>query len=404
MERAARELSTEATWILVQDEFSMELVGTALSFGGGCLGEGDFTVEEDRQALAPVMRSILLQKLHNCLRSKDLPGFRRHLNLQAVHLRGLHIQPVRGLLPMTHLDAVAEFLHQNGMKKAAEVDRAGWQPLHYAALAGDATVLRGLLEQRASVNQRTRKDVPSLGYPAHVSALDMAVFYKHQEATRLLIRARACFEGGNAPSMQWAAQADNAEGIRLLCAARGNPMAKDFVGFSPVQSAAGLSATAALKEFVHQSHLSPRDLSLALFDATSVRGGSVQVVLRLLELRADVNFQHSPSDLSRTGRMLLAYLSLRHRMGLTSMASAFCYHMKGSTPLMQAIQSGQYEAAAALLAAGASLELRNCRNWTAKDFAKRKSMPKIVQLGLDGDISECQRVCSLAEHCIEEVL
>lgn len=404
LERAARELSAEPAWILVQDEASMELVGTAFSFGSGCLGEGDFTVEEDRQALAPVMRNILLQKLQNCLRTKDIPGFRRQLNLQGVHLRGLQVEPVQGLLQSLHLDAVAEFLHQNGFRKACEVDRAGWQALHYAAMAGNCKVLQGLLEVRANVNKRTLKDVPSLGYPPEASALDLTLFYRHHEATRLLLQARASLEGGTAPAIQWAAQGDNAEGIRLLCAARANPLAKDYTGDTPLQSAAGLSATRALEELVTQSRPSERDLSLALFDATSFRGGSVQLVLRLLDLRADINFQHTTSELSRTGQMLLASMTFRHRLGITSMGSTFAYHMKGSTPLMQAIQSGQYEAAAALLAAGAKVELKNSRQWTAKDFAKRKSIPDFLQLGLDGDTSECQRVCSLAEHYIEEAM
>ena len=402
LERAARELSAEASWILLQDEASMELVGTAFSFGSGCLGEGDFTVEEDRVALAPVMRSILLQKLQHCLRSKDFCGFRRHLNLQGVHLRGLQVEPLEGLLPSLQLDEVAEFLHQNGFRRVCEVDGAGWQALHYAALAGNANVLQGLLKERANVNQRTLKDVPSLGYPPRASALDLTLFYKHHEATRLLLEARASLEGGTAPAIQWAAQGDNAEGIRMLCALRANPLAKDYTGDTPLQSAAGLSATRALEELVTQSRPSERDLSLALFDATSFRGGSVQLVHRLLDLRADINFQHSTKELSRTGRMLLESMVFRHRLGATSMGSTFAYHMKGSTPLMQAIRSGQYEAAAALLAAGASVKLHNSRKWTAKDFAKGKSIPDFLHLGLDGDTSECQRVCSLAEQLIEE--
>ena len=42
----------------------------------------------------------------------------------------------------------------------------------------------------------------------------------------------------------------------------------------------------------------------------------------------------------------------------------------GQTPLMAAIMSGQYEGAAALIAAGARLDLRDSRNWTAADFAQ----------------------------------
>ena len=144
LERAARELSPNSTWILIQSETSIEAVGTVLSFPSGSVGEGDFGIAEDRQKLASVMRKILVQKLNYCLRVGDLPGFRRHFNLQTVYLRGLDIEPLTGLLPSSEGgdDVVAEFLHQNGLRRVGVVDGAGWSPLHYAALAGNIEVLR----------------------------------------------------------------------------------------------------------------------------------------------------------------------------------------------------------------------------------------------------------------------
>ena len=87
------------------------------------------------------MRHILEQKLKHCLRVGDLPAFRRYYNLQTVHLRGLEIAPVPGFLPSAvGEDAVQEFLHQNGLWSVNKADRAGWWPLHYAALAGNVEV------------------------------------------------------------------------------------------------------------------------------------------------------------------------------------------------------------------------------------------------------------------------
>ena len=143
LERAARELSPDSTWILIRSDTSMEVVGTVLSFPSGWVGEGDFTFADDRQKLAPVMRQILVQKLSHCLRAGDLPGFRRHFNLQAVHLRNLEVEPVDGLLSSCDGDSMAEFLHQNGLRSIDEADAAGWRPLHYAALSGNTTVLKG---------------------------------------------------------------------------------------------------------------------------------------------------------------------------------------------------------------------------------------------------------------------
>ena len=400
LERAARELSANSTWILIQSDASMEVVGgTALSFPSGSVGEGDFGVLEDRQKLAPVMRQILVNKLHHCLRVGDLPGFRCHFNLQKVHLRGLVIEPVVGLLPCEAPggDRVAEFLHQNGLRKFGEPDSAGWWPLHYAALAGSVEVLRGLLEKRASVNRRTSKDEPMQGFPRWVSALDLAVFYKHHEATQLLLAVRADVQGGVSPAAFLAATSDNAEGIRLLCAAGAKPLARNMIGPTVLQCAAGNGAAAALEELLVQGRPCSLDLSRALFDAALFRGGSAELVQRLICLRADMDFQLNVArDFRALGRLGVAGKSLQHRLGRATVLTAVAYHLQSSTPLMQAIRSAQFEAAAALIAAGARVDLRNSRNWTAADFARRQSIPRFLQMGLNGDPSECRRVCSLA--------
>ncbi|CAE7224684.1 mask-1, partial [Symbiodinium natans] len=284
VERTARELSSNSSWVLIQSDAAFEVVGTAVSFVTGAVGEGEFGIESDRQMLAPVMRSIILQKLKRCLRAGDLPGFRRNFSLQSVYLRGLDIEHVAGLLDSNddsddaasasgtsgasgasgasgRLDAVAEFLRQNGLRKACKADSAGWRPLHYAALAGDVEVLQGLLEGRADVNRRTSKDEPVLGFPPWMSALDLAVCYKHHDATRLLLSARANLEGGLAPALVFAAMTDNVEGIRLLCAAGGNPLGRNLFGFSPLMTGASYAATAAVEELIKQGRPDPLELS-----------------------------------------------------------------------------------------------------------------------------------------------
>ncbi|CAE7217888.1 Psmd10, partial [Symbiodinium microadriaticum] len=389
LERVACELSPNSTWIVIRSATSIEAVGTLLSFQSGAVGEGDFGVPEDRKKLAPVMRKILMQKLNHCLRAGDLPGFRRHFNLQTNYFRGLLIEPVFGLLPSCEGgdDVAAEFLHQNGFRRVNEVDGAGWRPLHYATLAGNVEVLRGLLEQRAQVNGRTWKDEPSLGFPPTMSALDLSLFYRHHEVTRLLLAARAHLVGGVSPAVMHAAGGDNAEGIRLVCAMGAVPLSQNLLGNPTFATAAALAATEALEELLVQGRPSSMDLSRALFDATMFRGGSAELVQRLIGLRADVDFQLDlPRDWSRLGRLLLAVKSWQHRRGRTSALTTIAYHLHGSTPLMQAIRSAQFDGAAALIAAGARLDLCNCRKWTAADFARGQSIPQFLQLGLEGDL------------------
>lgn len=400
LERAARELSPDSLWILIESKTSMKAVGTALSFPAGSVGEGDFTVAEDRQKLAPVLLKIVAQKLNYCLRVGDLPAFRRHFNLQSVHLRGLDIPPLGGMLSSCegHGDVVAEFLHQNGLRNVGEADSAGWRPLHYAALAGNTKVLRGLLEQHADVNCRTSRDEPMLGFPVWMSALSLAIFFKHHESTQLLLAARAHLEAGVAGgTMHLAAMSDNVEDIRLLCHVGGNPLARSLIGANSFEAAASSGSRAALEELMLGSCPGSLDLSRALWSATGSRGGSAELVQRLIGLRADINFQFNlQRDFRRLGRLLLGAKALQYRLGRTTVLTTVAYHIHGSTPLMQAINSSQFEGAAALIAAGARLDIRNCRNWTAADFAKGRSIPVFLQLGLEGDRSECRRVFSLA--------
>ena len=241
----------------------MEVVGTAMSFPRGTVGEGEFTLARDRKKLAPVMRHILLRKLNQFLRAGDQPAFRRHFNLQAVHLRGLETEPLGGFLPSSR-HGVSEFLHQNGLRSVTKADSAGWRPLHYAALAGNTVVLGGLLEQRADVNKRTSREEPMLGLPRWMSALDLAAHYKHRAATKLLLAAKAHLEGGLVPAIHCAGNSDDAEGVRLLHAAAGKLQTMSWaMGVTCFESAAGNGAMEALEQFYVQQRPEPLILSRA---------------------------------------------------------------------------------------------------------------------------------------------
>ena len=383
LERASRELSKDNTWILVQSSSAMEAVGTALSFATESVGEGAFTFQGDRVKLASVMQTIMKRKLVQALRAGDLPSYRRHLNLQSVHFRGLDAEPVTCLARSFDLsDVVADFLHQNGLTSVAKRDVAGWAPLHYAALSGNLEVIEGLLRQRADPNRRTSKDEPTLGFPLWVSALDLAVFYKHNDAARLLIASRAKRKGGLLPAMHHAAVTNNVEGVRLLCEARGDVRARNFVGLRALEVAATYGAQAAMEEVVRQGRHSEVELSVSLFGGMCLRGGTAEVVQQLVGLRANVDTAYDVRrDLSRMGRVVVAAKSLQHRLGRQTAASAVMYHCHGCTPLMAAVRSGQFEGAAALIAAGAQLDLVNSRGWTAADFAGETVDPGICAAG-----------------------
>lgn len=77
------------------------------------------------------------------------------------------------------------------------------------------------------------------------------------------------------------------------------------------------------------------------------------------------------------------------------------YHAKGATPLMIALMTGQHDCAAALIACGAQVHLKNSRGWTAADFAEGRSVPEFLQQALQGRVEACQRVSLLAQGWVE---
>ena len=157
--------------------------------GGGAPGEGVFTVARDKRKLAPILRQTLRRKLVLSLKNKDFEGYRVLLNLQSVTFRGLDVKPTSDLIPGDPADAapggsesgsleVAHFLHQNGFNSVTETDSRGWSTLHYAALGGDPSLIRSLLEQQADVNLQTKKDQPLVGLASFVSPLAVSVFFR----------------------------------------------------------------------------------------------------------------------------------------------------------------------------------------------------------------------------------
>ncbi|CAE7354754.1 anks1b [Symbiodinium microadriaticum] len=407
LERVVREISADHTWILIKSSTSLEVVGTAASFPIGQVGEGDFTVPADAERLGPVIRGVVFHKLRSCLKARDFPGYRRHLNLQSVYFKNLPVEPLQDFVPgFDDLElgssaasprelAVARFMHQNGFRSVREVDGAGWTPIHYAALSGNAELVVGLLQQRAALDRRTSKGEPKLGVPPLVSALELALAYRQHDSTRALIEARAQLRGALYPAMQIAALADNPEGIRMLCAAGADPVGRNLFGFTALDSAFILAGVAAREELLRQMDFEASLLSCVLLTAMLYRGGTAEAVQRLVGLRADIDFQFSAPAVSPFGAVL-AIMSLQHRLGRVTAQTEQFYHYRGMTPLMAAVFSSQYEGAAALIAAGAKLELRNCRGFSAADFAKRRSLPDFLEQGLLGDRLACQRVTTLA--------
>ena len=172
--------------------------------GSGPAGEGNFSLAADRQKVAPMLVPVLRRKLLSLLKAEEYVTYRVVLNQQSVNLRGLGVKDFYKPIPaLEDDDVVEEFIHQNGFTSIFQRDPAGWLPLHYASLRGSVQVIQGLLAMRANPNQKTTKDQPLVGLPQFTSALTICVYFRHYEATQLLISAKASLTGGRVCLCNW---------------------------------------------------------------------------------------------------------------------------------------------------------------------------------------------------------
>ncbi|CAE7594129.1 Ankrd44 [Symbiodinium sp. CCMP2592] len=406
-ERVLRELADNDPWIImIKSSTELELTSSfAPFFVVQPAGEGRFTDEKDRMKLAPVFQHALLCKMKLLLKRLDVVGYRLLLNKQNVYLRGFDASAVYDLVPEsapnpslgtdTTACAAQRFLFQNGFTTIHEFS-GGWSPLHFAALRGDPLVIQGLLQLRANVDRWTRKSQPIAGVPPGCTALGICCFFKHHDCMRLLITARARIDSGLHPQISASAVADDSEGIRILCSAGARIFKKNHFGDVALDYCSVFGTTASMEELISQAgpELHQADLSKSLYYAAAGRGGSAEVIMRLVELRADIN---ATGRVGKPLRALLGFKGLQYRFGKRTMVTRWGYHYGGQTPLMAAVMSGQFEGAAALIAAGARLDVRNCRNWTAADFARGHSVPDFLSEALfRGQPEGCIRVTASA--------
>jgi hypothetical protein len=412
LERSCRELSPNHSWIQVKGPTDLQIIsgiGASFRVGSGPVGEGVFTMPEDRLKLGPVLMKALKRKLLWLLKAEDLPGFRFWLNHQPFLFRGLDcnlFEPVPGS-EQNHADLnfsplLMKFFHQNGFCSICKMDGAGFSPLHYATLNGNPTLVQDLLTLQADPNQVTGKIHPDLGIEAGVSPLAISCAFKNNEAVRVLISARGkvtSTASAHRPLIV-AAGLNNAEAVQILLHAR-CPLEPNSVGVTPLECATGFGSLEALDELLSHSNVSSLDATSALCSVAISTGGA-EVVHRLVEMRADVNSQ-TGDWFKRTALMRAVYTFkvLQHRFHKATAFSNIFYHAKDAPPLMLALLSGNDECAAALIAAGAKLHLRNSRGLTAADLIRRRSGPEFLLEACEGRVEACQRVSLLACGWVE---
>lgn len=396
VEQLVRDLTVnQGSWIVVKSAMHQELKVSQLT--GSSPGEGRFTVDTDRARVAVVLRTILKKKLLFCLETGDFVHYRFLLNQQSTFLRNLPVEAVQDLIPSDEdiqdlirenvtgaangqpkaapkaAEILGNFLLQNGFKDAFASDSAGWSPLCYASMKGDAALISALLEVKCDPNEKTKKPRSEINMDKHSPVLSISAKFKNHEAMRLLISARA----------------------EINSNARADPHLKNPFGDHALNMAAAAGSIDAMEALFQQT--SDFDLTFTLHTAVMLQGGSHQVVRRLIEADADVDQPYRQPSFSLVG-IVHKVKGLQFRFGHTTMMRRMAYHSRGATPLMLAILCGNFEAAAMLLVEGARTNIRNDRGKSAVDLASELLVPDYLLDALKGHMAKCSSIVTAASH------
>ncbi len=393
LERMARALARDDGLVIrVDDADHPTLCGKEFLNQHKPPGRGQFTVDDDKIKISGVLVRMLEKKLLNYLDSKNFEKYRFWLSISHLYLDGLDVEPIEGLIPLEEPrglnsfdspDLIAKFLQLTRFKSISQRDSAGWSPLCYAAVKGDAVLVQALLNSRANVQDKATKEKSKSKSDAFLLApnspvLSLASAVHSNEVVELLLSARANInakDGFGGTALHVCSLTNNVEGARILCEAKIDPNITCFPGLHPFATAAAWNSIGVMQ--VISSFfpvLNQSDFSLQFCLHVALEGSAnASTISYLLEASADVN-QQCRVTLKDTGWWLVQNLmSARHRVSPSALTRMF-YHRGGSTPLMMSLLVGNLEAASVLLHAGARLDLKNARGKTAADLVRDRSV------------------------------
>ncbi len=342
-------------------------------------GDGEFSVPSDVKVVGEIMRSLLRTKLQGFLQKGDLHNYRFYLNQQRIRFRNCFIEPLDALIPeLPGAEILEAFCHQNGFLNIRNRDHAGWSPLCYAAMNGDPQLVEALLSNGADPNDRIFHQKSEALIYAGTTVLAIAAGFGSNEVVRLLLCAKAkpnqrdSAVMGGGTSLHVTTLSDNAEGVRILLEARGDPSLRRVYPNDVLEIACAMGAINVIKELLPQKMTSQHLLHWALIN----RGGSPDVISTLLLARMDPNEQYYATRFRF--KVAFSLFQAKNHFFKASQCSSWgtiCYHLHGATPLMLSMLSRSFPAARVLLNAGARLDLKNCRGQSVFDFAVDQQAP-----------------------------
>ncbi|OLP93439.1 hypothetical protein AK812_SmicGene24659 [Symbiodinium microadriaticum] len=359
-------------------------------------GTGELTFEQDRPRIRRLVLQMIWKKLLYFLERGDLHSYRFLLNKQyACCLKGLDTKPLEGLIPDFRPQsdpflspgscAVERFLHENGFCTVQDRDTAGWTPLCYAVMTGDASLVAALLEHGANSNDSITKSKRELLFPKKMSLLSIAAHFRSNETLNVLLAARADVNARDSfktTALHWVCTSDNSDGLQLLADANGDLQQQDGLGFDIFKTACANGSYQILTKMLAKPH--GFSLRSCLHLALLIGGGSRDAISLLISAKADVNETLDLTS-SRLLKFALTVYGVQHRVR-PSRLTMMAYHHGGCTPLMLSILNGYFGATLLLLEARAQVDKKNSRGRTALQLAQEAQAPSPVFEALKSEL------------------
>jgi len=377
LERLARALSygEETRMLLVRRPDTVFEMG-AVEWLFDPVGKGSFSVESDKERVGEMTKYLVEQKLQFFMDHGRWQEYRRLMALRTAMFRGLPVDPTQVLPPKnpripqgTPAEDFMNLFHLTS--PLAQVN--GTCPLLLASCAGDCDAIESIIQKRADVQSKEKRNVPAFLVFESQQPVHHAGFQGDTASLKLLVQMRADVNArdckGLAP-LHSAGFCGDVDMVTALLELRADINAKDKINATPLLGGVMRGRDNVVNHLLGQrasvenspDGLNPLHLA-ALF------GSSEEMVSDLIEAGSEINKKFRP----RCGSLLwvvytaLDFSYMAGGRGFKSLAGHHCWE---ATPLMLAVMSGNHGVAARLVEKNADSDARNLRGRTAAELAR----------------------------------
>lgn len=346
------------------------------------VGHGDFTSEEDRNALVEVLEKAVERKLH-ALSMEGAKG-RFSYNVLQSFQRSL-LSGMTTVEPQTSkIDTdCSAFLTKYGYLSWRNVGWCGTGPLFFAVLEDNIAAIGAAAAKGADINACSRNPDMPIPYP---TPLTLAAFVSKPETIKCLLDLRASVNSNvryGMTALHYSTGNSNVQ-VELLIQAKASVNARTALGITPlllalstdkVREMPGIVRTLldARADITHRSYMGSGVGAYA-----AIGNASNEVVQILLDAHADIN--QSTATPQKLGKVVKLVCKATVKLGDRSESKLFLANSDGNTWLHMASYFGRHSMAKYLAEASADMSLTNHGGLTAVDLAKQRGFSNIASM------------------------